>query len=301
MRADSPLVGTVLEAANYTSVAVSKGYICLHDIESPPGKRWAEALGGPDYFQNPATKASVAYIVDADSVVQTAPEDRWTWSTGSPGSKHGIHIEQAGYASFSRSQWLGLPDAINTSYTRPNGARATFTAQDAADMASQFQLLARLMGDICKRHGWDPIAAIRPELVREVQGANLGRHVRHRDITEWVGGTTHTDPGPYYPWLELLARVGQYLGGSPAPKPSTTTPTPSTPTPPTAPTPALIGDTEMLIVKTGGLIGLLTASGIRHVDSSAMLADLKAAKIPEIRVSTSWWNVNKAPGSPSAK
>lgn len=229
MLADTTLPCLVLEAANYTDRVVSKGYFCLHSIESPPGKSWAEALGGPAYFQNPATQASVHYIVDGDSVVQTAPETKHTWSTGSPGSKHGIHIEQAGYAAFSRAQWMGDSSAVGSSYTRPSGARVTYTAQDAADMAAQFQLVALLLADICRRHRWGPVAASRTELIRETQGEDLGRHVRHRDITEWVGGTTHTDPGPDYPWPDLLTQIGRLTH-------STVTPTaPSTPSIPTAP------------------------------------------------------------------
>lgn len=210
--AASNVVDRVIEAANFTRSPQTKCYIVVHDVECPPGTGWAEALAG-GYFANPETKASTHYIVDGDSVVQMVPEDQWAWGTGSPSSRYGIHIEQAGYASFTEDQWLGRPAAIDTSYERPNGSRSTFTADDAASMRAQFGVLTRLIGDICKRRSWSPVAAVEGDLQREVQGQNLGRHIRHQDATAWVGGTSHHDPGPGYPWLYLLQQAQSVMAG----------------------------------------------------------------------------------------
>lgn len=229
---DTTLPVSDIEAANYTRTLQPKCYILLHDVECPPGPSWGEALA-TGYFRNPATKASTQYIVDADSITRMTPEDAWAWGSGSPSSRYAIHIEQAGYADFTRAQWLGLPESVGSKYKRPDGAIRTFTADDAASMRSQFVLVARLMGDICRRRGWTAQAATRDVLLREVQGENLGAHIRHVDARDWVGGTTHHDPGPDYPWEFLLSQVTVAIaGGIPNPDPST----PSVPTTPTAPT-----------------------------------------------------------------
>jgi hypothetical protein len=210
---DSNLVGQVLPQPNYTAGPVSKSYIVLHDIECPPGSGWAESLGGPNYLQNPAEQHSVHYIVDADSVVQGRPESDWAWGCGTPGSKHGIQIEQAGYASFSRGQWLGT--AAGSTYTRPNGQRSDYTEQDGRDMAAQLELLAKLIADICKRYNWSPTWASDSEIRAAANGADLGKLSYHAQITRAVGGTVHTDPGENYPFDVLAAKAAGYLSGKP--------------------------------------------------------------------------------------
>lgn len=210
---DSSFVSQVLPQPNYTAGPVSKSYVVLHDIECPPGSGWAESLGGPNYLQNPAEQHSVHYIVDADSVVQGRPESDWAWGCGTPGSKHGIQIEQAGYASFTRAQWLGT--AAGSTYTRPNGQQASYSEQDGRDMASQLDLLAKLIADICKRYGWTPEWATDAEIRAAANGAPLGKLSYHAQITRAVGGTVHTDPGDNYPFDVLAAKAAAYLAGRP--------------------------------------------------------------------------------------
>lgn len=223
MRADSALVGAVLEQPNYTSGSYTKFGICLHDIECPPGKKWAESLGGPDYLQNPAEQHSVQYVVDADSIVQGVPEAAWAWHCGSPGSRPTIAIEQCGYSTFTRAQWLGDRSAIGSTYRRPNGAVVTYTAQDAADMASQLELVAKLIADIAKRRGFQIRFITAASTVAYGQTTGC---VRHLDITNSVGGTVHTDPGDNYPLDVLTAKAIAYRDGGTTPskpdaKPST--------------------------------------------------------------------------------
>lgn len=206
MRVDTSLPVALLPSPNISGTGYSKTFLCIHSIECPPGTSWAESLGGPAYMQNPASKVSVAYIVDADSIAQTAQEDAWTWSAGPYANRRGLHIEQAGYASFTRAQWLGLTEAIGTTYQRPNGSTVTYTAQDAADMASQLRLLALLVADIAKRHGW----ALRHLTADQLRAASAGTDigggvVEHRDVSQILGGTSHTDAGDGYPLDELLA------------------------------------------------------------------------------------------------
>ncbi len=229
--ADSPLVTVVLEEPNHSGYS-DKDYIVVHDIECPPGQGWAQSLGGPNYLQNPNEQASVHYIVDATQIVQGLPESLWAWGTGSPGSEHGIHIEQAGYASFTRDQWLGSAAAIGSQYSRPNGTVVTYTAQDATDMGTQLTLYAHLIADIHQRHGWgSPNWMGDAELISATQGNATANHVTmHRQITADVGGTVHSDPGPDYPTDVLILQAQTIYGGG------SQNPTPATPAPAPAPT-----------------------------------------------------------------
>lgn len=228
--ADSSLVSSVKLSPSNSGTGYSKTFGVLHDIECPPGASWAESLGGPSYMQNPANKVSVQYIVDADSVVQTGTESTWCWGAGPYANRRSIQIEQAGYASFTKAQWLGSSSAIGSTYTRPNGAVVTYTAADAASMASQFKLLARLIADISKRHGWSCERASDSELHRASSGENIGKWVRHADVSRVLGGTGHTDPGPNYPFDELMAAArGESVPSNPPVTPTPAPPTPSTP------------------------------------------------------------------------
>lgn len=203
---------------NHHSGPSSKCYPFLHDIECPPGSNWARSLAA-SYMQNPATQASIHYIVDAKDTVCTLEEEYWAWGSGSPSSQHGIHVEQAGYASFTEDQWLGRDAAVGTTYQRPSGVTATYSAQDAKDMAAQYLRVVALFADICTRYGWKPLeASNQAQLEQMVGGANLGKGVRHRDASEWVGGTHHTDPGEY-PWAKFIADVNTKMGNKPTPTP----------------------------------------------------------------------------------
>lgn len=230
--ADSHLVSKVLPQPNYTAGVYAKYYIVLHDIECPPGPEWAESLGGPNYLQNPAEQHSVHYVVDSDSIIQGRKETDWAWGCGSPGSKHGIHIEQAGYASFSRDQWLGNAASVNTSYLRPNGARVTFTAQDAKDMAAQMNLLARLMADIIQRNGMRAEWASASEAQAMVNGnSGINKQLSHARVTSWIGGTQHTDPGEHYPYDVLISKIEAVLNGGSVSSPTVSTPAKPAPAP----------------------------------------------------------------------
>lgn len=228
--ADSYLVSSVLPEPNHSGYS-TKDYVVVHDIECPPGPDWAESLGGPNYLQDPSEQHSVHYVVDSNSVIQGLPESLWAWGTGCPGSAHGIHIEQAGYASFNRDQWLGSSSVIGSEYTRPNRDIVTYTATDASSMSSQIDLLARLIADIHKRNGWTNIGWMSDSEVQSAsQGNSTTNHMTtHLQITNSVGGTVHTDPGPNYPKDALVAKVQAYYGGATVPTPHTIS---AIPTPP---------------------------------------------------------------------
>lgn len=192
----------VMEAANYTRGEYKKLLLVVHDVESPEGPSWAEALMGPAWFQKSTTRASCQYMVDSDSIVQGTPELAWAWHCGSPGSKISIGIEQAGYARFTREQW------------------------NTPAMRSQRWLLAQLLIDIAKRRNIPLRYASDQDIRDAAQGRGPGGICFHRDITRVLGGTTHTDPGSNYPKDLLQADWERALDGD-RPKPIETDPKPT--------------------------------------------------------------------------
>jgi hypothetical protein len=207
----------------------------VHSIECPPaikqpGNGWFDrkyaSLMGPDYLQNPVQQHSVQYGLFGSVAIQGLLESWWAWGMGTPGSKHTTHVEQAGYASFTDAQWRGSPAAVGSTYVRAgDGVVATYTADDAEAMASQFDLQARMYADWCHRNGYTPKLGTMDELHRTTQGEQLGVAFTHAMASQLPNTTTfHTDPGDRYPMADMVALATEYFNGTPAP-----TPTPSPP------------------------------------------------------------------------
>jgi hypothetical protein len=166
-----------VEARNYTRVEHRQiDLIVVHDMEYPERLDGAEVVAG--WFGGPqAPRASAHVCVDADSAVRCA---RWSdvcWHA--PGANHnGIGIEHAGYARQSLEEWLD-------DYSR-----------------SMLELSARITAALCQRFD------IPVELV-DVDGLKAGARgiTSHRWVSLAFRKSTHTDPGPDFPWewyLELV-------------------------------------------------------------------------------------------------
>lgn len=286
---DSPLASRVMLSPSNSGTGYAKTFGVIHDIECPPGPSWAESLGGPDYMQNRANGVSVHYIVDSDSVVQTATESTWCWGAGKYANRRSIQIEQAGYASFTIAQWTGASSAVGSTYQRPDGSRHTFTASDAADMAAQFDLLARLIADISKRRGWKAERATADELRRASNGENVGKWCRHVDVSDDLGGTVHRDTGKGLPFDDLLARARHYM----APKPAPILPAPLT---------TQEDDMSQQIIRTTTSSGkfvyaTLGTEGVEWISKGNVLTLLRATGSKEYPVSREVYNACRAPGT----
>lgn len=145
------------------------------------------------YLKNPAPggnpNAAVSYnaVVDDTETVLVVPWDRNPWSASNANSR-GDHILMAGsFAEWSRGKWLS-PDA-----------------SDGKNEDLQLTRTAALVAWRC---------AVRDIPVRYVGGKfpTTPGVCGHRDFGQWGGG--HTDPGPNFPWDELISRaVSIYNGG----------------------------------------------------------------------------------------
>lgn len=150
--------------------------IVIHTAEIAEVNNAAENLAAWAAGPN-APMASWHFAIDADSVVQCVREEDTAFAA--PGANSdGVQLELAGRAGQGAAGWA---DAYSQAVLR----RA-----------------ARLVADLCRRHGL-PVA--------KVDAAGLLRGERgitgHDAVTLAYRQSTHTDPGPTFPWAAFLEMV----------------------------------------------------------------------------------------------
>jgi N-acetyl-anhydromuramyl-L-alanine amidase AmpD len=161
--------------------------LVLHDMETPETSRTAENVAtwfaGPD-----APKASAHWCIDDDSTVPCVPLTDTAWHA--PGANaDGIGYEQAGRARQTREEWLD-------SYSRAVIRR---TASQMFLDARQFGIPLRLLTDAQVADG-------------RTKGITF-----HGQVSRVFKRSTHTDPGPNYPFDVLLAELEQLQRGASLP------------------------------------------------------------------------------------
>ncbi len=155
--------------------------VVIHTMESSKKPGTARAVA--NWFAGEsAPQASAHACVDSIEVVLCVRAEDVAWHA--PGAnRDGYGIEHAGRASQSEEEW-----------------------EDAASI-STLLLSARHAADICQRYG---IPAVRLT-VDEVKDGKTKGFCGHIDVTKAFGKSTHTDPGPHFPWEKYLAMVDEYL------------------------------------------------------------------------------------------
>lgn len=147
-------------------------WIVVHDMEASETATRAESTAA--YFANPGDGRSVSshYCVDQDSVVQCVLLRDTAWTVGNrPGNNRGINWELSGFARQSRAEWLD-----------------PFGLGMFAQMAPIVRADAAKYGIPLERRTVPELKAMRPGITS------------HNDLRLAFGGTTHTDPGPNFPW-----------------------------------------------------------------------------------------------------
>ena len=180
---DSDLVNTIHPTGNCTWGALTPKWGVLHTMETPETTQIAENIAG--WFANPAAGTSAHYCIDPDSIVQCVDERAAAWAAMPTGNAFGIHLELAGRAAQTATEW--------------------------ADPASQSILdrAAALMADICTRHG------IPVRFLTDQQLANGEKGITtHAQISRVFRESDHTDPGDGFPAAQFLALTQKhYTGG----------------------------------------------------------------------------------------
>jgi len=161
------------------------GWIVLHSAECAEVPTAAEALAAWASGPQGPTSASWHYAVDSDSITRSVPDECIAWHAGRA-NPCSIGIEQAGKAAQTASQW-----------------RDPYSA-------AMLERVALLMAYLSQR--WEiPLRSLTDAEVLRI-GAVRGV-TTHGQITRALGVRGgHTDPGPYYPLEDVLARA-LHLGG----------------------------------------------------------------------------------------
>lgn len=155
-------------------------WVVLHSMEAPEVPTTAE--GCANYFRNPPRTASTQWCVDVDSTIRTADNDQSV--AGARGANHtGVHIEQAGYAAQTASEWT-----------------------DAYSRRMVVEQTAPLVAALCVWYGLPPrwcseadVRAGRPGITD------------HETLWRVFGGDVRSDPGDHYPRQLLLDTVNQII------------------------------------------------------------------------------------------
>lgn len=156
--------------------------IVIHTMEAP--EKPGTAIAVARWFAGPnAPKASAHYCVDDSNVVQCVQEHDVAWAA--PGANmDGIHIEHAGFAAQTPAQW-------RDDYSR----RLLETSSTlAAKIAARWAIPLRKLS------------------VEEVRGGTAMGFCGHADVSKAFGKTTHSDPGPNFPWDDYIALVEDAFG-----------------------------------------------------------------------------------------
>jgi N-acetyl-anhydromuramyl-L-alanine amidase AmpD len=154
--------------------------VVIHTMENPEKPTQAEAVAA--WFASVASPMASAHVcVDSDSIVECVQPQHIAFAA--PGAnRDGYQIEHAGRANQTPADWS---DAFST-------AMLDISAHQAAVIA--------------KRYGIPAVHLTVPEILAGAKG-----FVGHRDVNDAYHKSTHTDPGPYFPWDSYLARVRHYV------------------------------------------------------------------------------------------
>lgn len=168
----------------------------LHDAETPLSPGYARGIA--NYFASNTNETSAHFMIDPIDTIQMLDTSLVAWHCGN-GNTRSIGVEQAGYAGFTSGQWT------------------------TADGMRQMGRVAKLMQDIHHAHGIGLFWMSDQQLRDAWAGHIVGGWTTHDQCRRVLGGTTHTDPMPNYPFAHLM----EIAAGSPPPAP----------TPPPAPRP----------------------------------------------------------------
>lgn len=178
------------------------GNLPIHRIvvHCTAGTDAGNALGTAAYFRSSAATGSAHAVTDPNKTVICATDDVVCWHA--PPNPHSLGIEiECSLANNGQGHW-SLPSHVTMMHHA-----AKWTAEK------------------CKLHGIPVHRLTVAELQKNPNALGICGHV---DVTNAFHQSTHTDPGPYFPWAQFMGWVqDEYnaLGVPPTPIP---TPAPST-------------------------------------------------------------------------
>ena len=171
---------TFLKAANDSGPRKQPPkYIVIHSTESPNERHSARNVA--QFFHRPETQASVQIVVDDYECYRCLGDDLIPWGAP-PFNSRGLHIEQCGYAKWTRPEWLRHRATID------RAARA------AAYWAKAYRIPVKFLSVTnCKRY--------EPGITT------------HHNVSLAFGKSDHTDPGSGYPIDYFMGKVKAIYDG----------------------------------------------------------------------------------------
>jgi N-acetyl-anhydromuramyl-L-alanine amidase AmpD len=167
-----------VQARHFTKVANKRGVrlVVIHSMEAPEKGDTAENVA--QYFHVTVKQASAHICVDSDSIVQCVLDNDIAWAA--PGANNdGIHIEMAGFAKQTKTEWLD--------------PYSTLVLENAADAAAQY----------CLKYDIPAVQLSNSQLGDKVTKGL----VSHAQVSEVFKKSDHTDPGKNFPWEYFIGRV----------------------------------------------------------------------------------------------
>lgn len=149
----------------------------LHSAETPLAAGYAASIAR--YFRDKAP-TSCHYMTDPAETWGVLPDELVAWHCGN-GNPNSLALEQAGYARFSRAEWL--------------------TPAGHAQMARN----GAVMRAARDRYGIGLYWMTDQQLRDAHAGRIVGGWATHDQCRRVLGGTTHSDPMPNFPLTEQMA------------------------------------------------------------------------------------------------
>lgn len=167
-----PYAGPVAHSSGNNNLPINR--IVIH---CTAGKDAGAASGTAKYFQDPNASGSAHYVVDPTTTLQCAYDSVVCWHA--PPNLHSIGIEiECSLANDGKGHW------------------------QQANHIAMMQRAADLTAAKCIQYNI-PIVKLSPtDLLNSKRGI-----CGHVDVTNAFHQSTHTDPGPYFPWQQFIAMV----------------------------------------------------------------------------------------------
>lgn len=151
--------------------------VVIHTPEWPESASGAEGVAKYFATMTDGRKASSHIVTDSDSIVQCVHDSFVAWAA--PGANHdGIQVEMVGFANQTRAQW-----------------------RDKFSLAA-LSLTADAVAQYCLKYGVPPTRLTDQQLKNGDSGI-----VGHDQVSRVYKESTHSDPGPYFPWTRFLLYV----------------------------------------------------------------------------------------------
>jgi hypothetical protein len=164
-------------------------YVVMHSTEGPTAEAAAR------YFEQPSSGGSSNLVLDDNTCFRVLGDHVIPWGAP-PLNTLGFHVEQAGYASWSREEWLRHSRTVQRA------------AYKAALRCKWYRIPPVLLDveNLRKDFGDAPVAGVPAH-----PGPLRGGIVTHATVSDAYHESDHTDPGPGWPADTFVELVRGYL------------------------------------------------------------------------------------------